>query len=99
MQPVRIGENLHFSKCYSVIVELLVITEKVLWYISVYFSGMNSALVLIILLLAVPLQLFLSHYINSIYAAGTTADSAVSGKGGKEAPRTIETVRREALDR
>ena len=68
---------------------------------------MNSALVLIVLMLAVPLQLFLSHYINSIYGStGTSAaESATFVEGsstqqrGNEAPRSMESVRREALDR
>lgn len=72
---------------------------------------MNSALVLIMLLLAVPLQLFLSHYINSLYATTTAtatsdnADSALptsssaSDLGKPDSVKDIQSVRREALDR
>jgi len=67
---------------------------------------MNSALVLIVLMLAVPLQLFLSHYINSIYGStGTSAAASAAFEGSSStqklnnAPKSIESVRREALDR
>ena len=53
-------------------------------------AGMNSALVLVILLLAVPLQLFLSHYINTIY---TTSNAKSVGS------ESIESARIEAFNR
>ena len=60
---------------------------------------MNSAIVLIVLLLAVPLQLFLTHYINTSYAASaTSAPSDVDTDPVKEV-KGIEAVRREALHR
>ena len=65
---------------------------------------MNSALVLIVLLLAVPLQLFLTHYINTSYASSSSANSATAGPDsmgseGQDAGRGIDTVRMEAFHR
>lgn len=53
---------------------------------------MNSALVLLALLLAVPLQLFLTQYINNKY--GGTPNTAESGSS-----KDIQSVRIEALNR
>ena len=67
--------------------------------------GMNSVVVLLMLLLAVPLQLFLSHYINTSYATSASADSATSGEalplGGSVSKSSgdIHSVRMEALHR
>lgn len=63
---------------------------------------MNSALVLIILLLAVPLQLLITHYLNTTYSTIADADSAVSdadsvGSMGRDGNGGIQTVRKEAL--
>lgn len=44
-------------------------------------TGMNAAVVLIILLLAVPLQLFLSNYIQQVYLESTSSDLTAAGKG------------------
>ena len=41
--------------------------------------GVNAAVVLIVLLLAVPLQLFLSHYISQVYA--NSSHTAIEFKG------------------
>ncbi len=66
---------------------------------------MNSAVVLLVLLLAVPLQLFLSHYINTAYthAVPNSADSAASGGAekslGSKGKGDINSVRKEALNR
>lgn len=64
---------------------------------------MQTVLVLLALLLAVPLQLFLSHYINATYpGSSVVADSAVSGEEspdptGKVVSGDINSVRMEAL--
>lgn len=83
------------------------IIQDVFTLLFACFSGMNSVLVLIVLLLAVPLQLFLSHYISSIYSTATANDadsafpigSSTSELGGQESVKGIESVRRDALDR
>ena len=54
---------------------------------------MNSALVLIALLLAVPLQLFLTHYINSKYETTPTDDPLLADKNN------IQSARVEAFHR
>ena len=72
---------------------------------TLLIAGMNTVLVLIVLLLAVPLQLFLTHYINASYGSSTSANAAaagadnVAGKEGKEGDRGIDTVRMEAFHR
>ncbi len=78
--------------------------NTLLWHGVVCPTGMNSALVLIILLLAVPLQLFLTHYINTTYPASTNANSATEGSvskdsAGKDVDGSIDTVRVEAFHR
>ena len=63
---------------------------------SLYFdAGMNSALVLLALLLAVPLQLFLTHYINTKYGSGTPNTVESSSSEHKD----IQSIRLEALNR
>lgn len=62
---------------------------------------MNSAVVMIILLLAVPLQLFLTHYINTTYASSLNTDSTDSGSPsvrlkGNNVDR-LQSLRTEAL--
>ena len=42
-------------------------------------SPVNAAVVLVVLLLAVPLQLFLSHYISQVYA--NSSHTAIEFKG------------------
>lgn len=42
-------------------------------------AGVNAAVVLVVLLLAVPLQLFLSHYLSQVYA--NSSHTAVEFKG------------------
>lgn len=64
--------------------------------------GMNTVIVLLMLLLAVPLQLFLSHYINTAYAVSFDAESV--DPGAAESPTEnvrgdINAVRMEALHR
>lgn len=61
--------------------------------------GMNSVVVLLMLLLAVPLQLFLSHYISTAYAVTTSsgADSAKAGTDGVTGD--IHSFRAEAMHR
>ena len=60
---------------------------------------MNSVVVLLMLLLAVPLQLFLSHYISTAYAVTTSsgADSAKAGTDGVTGD--IHSFRAEAMHR
>ena len=65
---------------------------------------MNSALVLLILLLAVPLQLFLTHYVNTTF--GEQSDQLVSASSaaklvltGSEEGGSIQSTRKEALIR
>ena len=59
--------------------------------------GMNTAIILLVLLLAVPLQLFLSHYINTSYS-GSDAP-ADSGEAAEPIRGDINSVRIEAMNR
>ena len=45
------------------------------------FLGVNAAVVLVVLLLAVPLQLFLSHYLAQVYTDGSHATVEFNGPG------------------
>ena len=56
--------------------------------------GMNTVIVLLMLLLAVPLQLFLSHYINTAYSDAESVDSGPENSKGD-----INSVRTEAVHR
>lgn len=57
---------------------------------------MNSTLVLLALLLAVPLQLFLTHYINTKYGAASNNKAESSPGSGQD---NIQSARIEALHR
>lgn len=46
---------------------------------------MNAAVVLIVLLLAVPLQLFLSHYIQQVYLESAASNHMATGRDASKA--------------
>ena len=54
-------------------------------------AGMNAAVVLLALLLAVPVQLLVSHYLNQSYEGS-------SGEGRGDAPEDVTRVRAEAVN-
>ena len=73
-----------------------------------FHSGINATLVLIVLLLAVPLQLYLNHYLNQTYTTpstdgGTTSVKEAIKKGMDDAPpqeeEGIDEVRKKAMER
>jgi len=56
---------------YKALISVLDQPGNAVWYLTVFLlPGMNAAVVLVALLLAVPVQLLVSHYISKSYEAG-----------------------------